>query len=393
MNSDEFYRFTGPSKWAGPPVAYSHSSLLELGHCALKWQLTRSAYPGFERYPERPSEFAEAGKIVHVILGRLYWAMGRAGSPDVDTPAYEEAMDWVDVLGSARVQLGELSAQIALHPRGHGFRLRTTAREIYNSVSQLFRRDYKPVRTARVAKSLPKGIQAQKAPKELSIDEVKQKLQLGLALSEVTLRHPTLPLMGIVDLLERRDGRTSIVDFKSGEASPEHHRQVLLYSLLWWRQSTELPGDAELRYRGEVEHITVNAKVLEEFEKTLQRQLAEFTKVLNGRAPASVGTHCHYCPVRQFCDSYWDSKPPLDVDWADVEVVFLGAVAADGFLGRTRDGRELTFSVASDAWIPSGLSEGLRLRVLGAGREKDSEARRLGRLTEVFAGALELGSS
>ena len=190
-------------------------------------------------------------------------------------------------------------------------------------------------------------------------------------------------IMGIVDLLEHRDGKVHIVDFKSGHAAPEHHDQVLLYSLIWWRLTGELPGDGELRYAGRTEPVPVSAKTLEAVEATMRQTLESLSKTLKTKAKGVVGAHCHHCTVRQFCEAYWASKPPLDTDWADVEVE-VQSVSPDGLQGKTLAGQELTFVLSPDAWLPGNLVKGTRLRVLGVGREKDAEVKRMTRMTEVF---------
>lgn len=111
--------------------------------------------------------------------------------------------------------------------------------------------------------------------------------RLGV-LSEQEVRHPELPLLGIIDLLVRRDGQTTVLDFKTGASRPEYRRQIQLYALLWWRSTGDLPAHVELRYGARVEGWPVSADELCRLEEELAVEIAAHTRRRRRRRPCST---------------------------------------------------------------------------------------------------------
>ena len=72
--------------------------------------------------------------------------------------------------------------------------------------------------------------------------DVKTLLKQKRALSEVKLRHPDLPFLGILDRVQHTGEGVEVVDFKAGKPSEKHRRQLLRYALLWWRQTGDVPS-------------------------------------------------------------------------------------------------------------------------------------------------------
>jgi hypothetical protein len=389
MDAPEFYRLTGPTEWAEPPERFSFSSLKLMGVCLRRWQLLTSRHGDLARYPERPVEAAIVGVIVHEILSRLFRAMALVGYPALGTEAFRAAVARVDILGTARAELAEALRRAAENPRAQGFQLQATARDVYNKVAQGFRNEYASVGAGGQAPAPPlsSGPMAATAP----VAGRRELLERQGLLSEEEVRHPRLPVRGFIDLLVRRDGRTVVLDFKTGAAHPEHREQLLVYALMWWRSTDDLPVTIELRYGARVESWPVSAAELDRVERELDAKIARHLGGMATRpAAASVGLHCTGCGVRQLCDDYWVSSGGAGMvqgegERADLAVTVQSAVTKTGFIGHDRSGQEIAVVFDEEVALMYGpFAERERLRILGAFRESGLAAFRLTRATEVF---------
>ena len=85
-------------------------------------------------------------------------------------------------------------------------------------------------------------------PENRSESSLSSLLAANGTLSERELRHPSLPVVGILDLIRATDDGVLVVDFKTGAAKSEHQEQVELYALLWWRNSGEMPVRIAVQY-------------------------------------------------------------------------------------------------------------------------------------------------
>lgn len=391
MDRRELYGTTSPGAWAGPPAAYSFSSLKRMGICLRQWQLGRSTYGDHKGYPERPSEPAEVGKIVHDLLSRLFHAMALAGYPAIGSEDFQRVVRAVDIVGKARGKLAAFAQQAAESPRSLGVRLQVTPRDVYNQVAQAFREEY--ARVLAEAPRLPPIPTSSVVPKEKEAtpaDRLRLLESMGV-LSEEEVRHPALPLLGIIDLLVRRDGKTSVLDFKTGASRPEYREQIQLYALMWWRSTGDLPASVELRYGARVEGWPISAADLCRVEEEAAARIAGYSGGLAVRpAAATVGPHCETCGVRQICGDYWASLAGAGgqgrKDRVDVELVVWSTGAKAGFLGRGAQGQEITVVFDEEVGAFFGpFVKGEKLRILGAQRDDDDEGSlRLTRGTEVF---------
>jgi CRISPR/Cas system-associated exonuclease Cas4 (RecB family) len=153
--------------------------------------------------------------------------------------------------------------------------------------------------------------------------------------AEVVIDIATPPINGRLDYL--RDGQ--IVDFKTGEESPDHHGQLQFYALLFWLSRGTPPESLTLVYVREGRRVVVDVPSLDQLAEMASSIHDETDKasrqILDGppQAKPSEST-CKLCPVRQLCDQYWtdSATTPLrltretlsgsgDVEWADAEVV------------------------------------------------------------------------
>ncbi len=395
MDRRELYRTTGPTTWAGPPQAFSFSSLKRMDTCLRQWQLGRSKYGDVGGYPERPTEPAEVGRIVHDLLSRLFQAAALAGYPPLDSDGFKAVVRAVDITGTARRSLEAFARDAAASPRSHGFQLQTTARDVYNKVAAAFRDEYdRAVARARMLPAIPtlttspSGSDAMEGLEVSAADRYAVLERMGV-LSEEEVRHPRLPLRGFVDLLVRHDGATTIIDFKTGKSQPEYQQQLFLYALMWWRSTGDCPARVELRFGALVEGWPVSEGELVRMELETEARIARYQDGLSTRpAATTVGPHCERCHVRQICGDYWASGAASGRSagsYRDCEIVVRGAISRTGFVGEHEQEGEITFVFDEDVgllWDP--FTAGESLRILGASREPDPGVLRLGRGSEVF---------
>jgi hypothetical protein len=393
MDARALYRLTAPTEWAGSPPRFSFSSLKRMSVCLRHWQLARSRYEDLSAYPERPSEAAEVGSIVHDLLSPLFRATALAGYPALGSTAFQEAVTRVDILGTARTALAAFEERALASPRRLGFRRRATARDVYNKVAAAFRDEYARV-VAQAFAPIPLLEEATASHATKKPAETLALLERLGVLSEEEVHHPTPPLWGFVDLLVRRDGRTTVLDFKTGASRPEYRDQLLLYALMWWRSTGDMPAGIELRYGARVEAWPVVKEELLRVEKELDVKIARFAEGLAAQpAAATVGPHCVGCSVRQLCGDYWmlvgeQGGATRAGEQGDLEVLVQSTATKTGFVGKTTSGREMTVVFEEDVGAFSGpFIVGKRLRVLGATRDPEEGTVRLTRTAEVFHGA------
>lgn len=389
MDARAFYRLPGPSTWAEPPRAYSYSSLRSMKQCLRRWQLLSSAYGELPRCPERPLEATAVGIIVHELLSRLFHAMALAGYPAIGSSEFRAALARLDLVAEARRRLDEVKKQAAVNPRAGAFQVKATELTVYNKVAQAFRAEYARVAAAPRPELAP-------APEEATVPDgappgsprLRELCRQGF-LSEEQVRHPELPLVGIIDLLVRRAGQTVVLDFKTGATRPEHRDQLLLYALLWWRSTGDPPARVEVRYGSVVAEWAVSEEELVALESDLATTMARLRADLALRpAAASLGPHCAGCPVRQYCTPYWQEglpeAPVVEGAWVDMELMASGAITGAGLVGRDRGGREVMVVFDEEVGVFHGpFAPGERLRILGAQVERGGVLR-LTQATEVF---------
>lgn len=378
MDARTFYAMAGPTGWPGPPKAYSFSSLRELSGCARRWQLTHARYGDHDRLPEPPGEAAEAGTIVHEVLGRVLTALSQAGLPAQETAAFTAVIASVDLPGRVKKSVSEAQARVSGHPRAAGARLRLSPSQVLRAVMEQFQLTYPAVRSAG-----PAWAPVKKGGGKPGASLASKLAALGL-LSEEYVRHPTLPLHGFIDLVHAGDEGTVIVDFKTGARHDDHRDQLELYALLWWRNTGQLPSELVVRYVGEATRWKVDPARLEQVESTLAAEISRLDQTLARHpAPPSLGPRCRRCPARPFCDDYWETPPePPAAGLADVSLRVV-SVASHAATGEGPRGEELTL-LWEEAFPPASRPlPGERLRVLGAVREQPGVAR-LRATSEVF---------
>jgi RecB family exonuclease len=392
------YRMTGPTSWAGPPALYSFSSLAAIERCPLQWQLIHSRYGELNRFPTRPHPAAVEGEIVHSLLDRVFRTLAVRGMPPFGAPEFREGIAEVDIHNSIHRLLDEHEQLLAGHPRGSTFRLRTGPQQLANRVIRLFRDLYSQA-IATHAINGPPGPGARAPYQALSGPALADLVYERGMLSELTLTHPILSFSGTIDLVRSDHGKAVIVDFKTGQARPEHRLQVACYALLWWKCSDRLPGRAEIRYPGRIETLALDEELLAYTEEELDERISAASLALRS-VPGETrpGEQCGLCDVRQYCQAYWmNTRASLKslkqgttkTGQVDLEVTVVTKPSGNGFHARTRDGGILPIVYREELGPIHGLFvEGERLRILRGQVAEDGSSLELHSWTEVFHGGL-----
>ncbi|MCB9610614.1 MAG: PD-(D/E)XK nuclease family protein, partial [Polyangiaceae bacterium] len=286
-----FYELQGPTAWAEPPSTWSSTSLDEVEACPRRWQLLRSRWGDFERFPMRLHPAAVEGQIVHEALDRLTRACGQRGNPAFVSPEFSAALTDADFFPGFARAVTQWQQQLTAHPRpGPAFRLRTSGEELANRAVRMFREQYKP--DGHVASQAAE-------PATQATADVKALLEKKHSLSEVKLTHPKLPFLGILDRVQHTADGVEVVDFKTGKPSDKHQRQLLQYALLWWRETGEAPVRVSAQYLDGVESWHVTQGALKDVEADLVKKLPLLTDALGTHpAAAKPGTGCQTCAVR-----------------------------------------------------------------------------------------------
>lgn len=375
-----FYELQAPTAWADPPSTWSSTSLDDVEACPRRWQLLRSRWGDFERFPVRPHPAAIEGQIVHEALDRLTRACGQRGNPAFGSAEFSAALTDADFFPGFARAVAEWQQRLTTHPRpGPAFRLRASGEELANRAVRMFREQYKA--DGHVAS------QAAERATDTPAD-VNAILKQKRALSEVKLTHPKLPFLGILDRVQDTGEGVEVVDFKTGKPSDKHRKQLLRYALLWWRKTGDVPVRVSAQYLDGVASWPVTQGALEDVEADLVKKLPLLTDVLGAHpAAAKPGTGCHTCAVRARCAAGWavGEEAALVDGRGDAELVVQAKAGDHGFLARSRTGAEI--AVVYEAPVAKLLPkhvEGQVLRVLdGVWKEKRTQLE-LKAWTEVF---------
>lgn len=336
MTPQEYYRLTGPTELAGPPELYSPTSLAAIRKCPARWQLEHSQWGDLTRHPGTPNRKRVAGAIQHQILEAMFRQMGRFGRPERGTPNFREAMRELDVRALMARLLKEAETAWMDHPRFKGSPLALDPGDLRTKAFSLFRHSYTPAKG-------PAGTGAGGAGS-------------GPLGPEVKVEDTELRLTGRIDLARPHE----LVEFKTGAFSPDHERQLELYGLVWSRDRGVNP-QLTLAYPGENRSWRLDEAGLSRVEADLREEVKTNDGLLAQQAPARPGDHCRYCPVRAFCDTYWEEPLPQDMELVVSEAPGPFAVG---------DGSVLVGLHASHVAVAGPIELGTQVRLLGVKTEK-----------------------
>ncbi|MEW6732743.1 MAG: PD-(D/E)XK nuclease family protein [Acidobacteriota bacterium] len=359
-------------------MLFSFSSIQLIRNCPRRWQLIHSKWGEYDRFPERPHPSAIEGQIVHEALDRLARAVGRYGYPPIGSPMFQAAVESCGFWEFFSKQIDEWNACFAVHTHiGPSYVLQTNPRYLANQAICLFRERYQSRQSHSISeKSLLATTDTTNDSSLLSV------LHKKGALSEQRLEHPSLPLIGILDLVILDDtGFAIIIDFKTGMRKASHEEQLRLYALLWWRVTNELPIKTIVQYLDTSCESTPSEIDLITIEEIMGKEIALTNEVLAQKpASARISQDCLFCPVRPRCDEGWSfcqKTAPSSYDQTrqiDLEITIMSKPTPTGFLGTRPNGEEV--SIVYDTAIGNSLSilkQGCHFRVVDAIKRVNSE--------------------
>ncbi|MFF2652294.1 RecB family exonuclease [Streptomyces sp. NPDC058045] len=278
-------RGPGGGRPPAPPASLSPSRASDFMQCPLLYR-----FRVIDRLPEKPSEAATRGTLVHAVLERLF-----------DVPAAErtaplaKAMlpgQW-DRLRAARPELEELFAA-AEAGQGEGEepaeRLARWLAEAEALVERWF--------------SLEDPTRLEPAERELFVET---ELSSGLR------------LRGIIDRVDvAPTGEVRIVDYKTGKAPrPEYAQgalfQMKFYALVVWRLRQVVPRRLQLVYLGSGDVVTYDP-VPADLE-AVERKLAALWEAIRSATESGDWRPrrtklCGWCDHRAVCPEFGGTPPP-----------------------------------------------------------------------------------
>lgn len=298
-----------PRTRAKEPAWMSVSTLLAIETCPRRWSLSFSEYPEiWERsgYPPKPYFATLAGQITHSSLESITKALDRAGCSSIRTALFISVLR--ELGGFTKIietKIDQLLKILSLNPRAqHNLaHLRT---KLHSKVPELRTRLQMLISKLQIQSRDVSTYRSQ----ETSIG--RSPLTVGMH-AEVELRAERLGWRGFVDFMNLSETECEIIDFKTGDAKPEHEFQTRVYSLLWARDA-ELNPHARLvdrlvlsYFESEIEVTPLKTSEMDDFEKDLMTRTENALSLVRQEPPPAYPSvlNCRFCPVRQICDEYW----------------------------------------------------------------------------------------
>ncbi|MGW2636889.1 RecB family exonuclease [Streptomyces sp. NPDC001348] len=307
---------TAGERVAVPPASLSPSRAGDFMQCPLLYR-----FRVIDRLPERPSEAATRGTLVHAVLERLF-----------DAPAAERTAprakalipgQW-DRLRESRPEVVELFAD---DPEGE--RLARWLGEAERLVERWF--------------TLEDPARLEPAERELFVEA---ELESGLR------------LRGIIDRVDvAPTGEVRIVDYKTGKAPrPEYAEgalfQMKFYALVVWRLKNVVPRRLQLVYLGSGDVLTYDP-VPADLERVERKLLALWEAIRrateSGEWRPRPTKLCGWCDHQAHCPEFGGTPPPypLPVRAADGSTAGGPGVAP-------REAQSLPVRAAESAAVPQG---------------------------------------
>ncbi|CAL9652193.1 hypothetical protein SUDANB1_06638 [Streptomyces sp. enrichment culture] len=262
---------------AMPPASLSPSRASDFMQCPLLYR-----FRVIDRLPEKPSEAATRGTLVHAVLERLFDAPAAERTP----PRAKSLIpgQW-DRLRETRPEVVELFAD---DPQGE--RLARWLGEAEQLVERWF--------------TLEDPSRLEPAERELFVEA---ELESGLR------------LRGIIDRVDvAPTGEVRIVDYKTGKAPrPEYSEgalfQMKFYALVVWRLKNVVPRRLQLVYLGSGQVLTYDP-VLADLERVERKLLALWEAI---RLATETGDWrprptklCGWCDHQAHCPEFGGTPPP-----------------------------------------------------------------------------------
>lgn len=314
--------------WPKPPTLWSFSALEEVALCPRRYALKRASYPDLWNrpgYPERVSEVGLVGVVVHEAVQIVLMALNRAGCASL---ADEKAVAVIRRLGGySEIATRALDAhleKLTSNPR-MSIQVDRLRQRLGHRCAEMRQAIQALVSQSPIIHTKPDVVRARSADHPVSG-------RLAVATHpEATLVAQADRFTGRLDLLAVHPDHADIIDFKTGEHSQRHTRQLQLYGLLWVLDEKANPdslpvGSLTLAYVTDRATVTVPDD-WEALRTGLHNEIAAADDLVRQRPPrASPSAECWHCPVRQMCDEYWRSAfvardPGVIVTDAEVRIL------------------------------------------------------------------------
>jgi putative RecB family exonuclease len=240
-------------------------------------------FRSIDRLPQRPTQAATRGTLVHAVLERLF-----------DLPAGERTVDAAaDLLAPEWQRLADAEPELA----------------------SLFADETEVAAWLGSARALVANYFTLEDPTRLEPAEREQLVEVVL--------DSGLRLRGYVDRLDvAPSGAIRVVDYKTGAAPREAFEgkalfQLKFYALVLWRTRGEVPRLLRLLYLGDSEVLdyTPDPDELRRFERTLQSLWAAIDRATAARdfrpSPSKL---CGWCDHQALCPAFGGTPPPFPVE-------------------------------------------------------------------------------
>src|SRR4051812_24567912 len=266
-----------PRHAPGAPSSLSPSRASDFMTCPLLYRLRV-----IDRLPEKPSEAAAQGTLVHAVLERLFDAP--AGQRTAPRARSMVAGEWKRLLGR-RPELTDLFPEDA-----DGAALAVWLAEAKRLLERYFQMED------------PNRLEP--AGRELYVETV---LESGLK------------LRGYIDRVDvAPTGEVRIVDYKTGEAPTRDFEdrvmfQLKFYALVLWRRRGVVPRRLQLIYLGSGDVLTCDPD--EADLRAVERKLLALWEVIRratetGDWRPSPSRLCDWCNYRALCPAFGGTPPP-----------------------------------------------------------------------------------
>ncbi|MGH9908148.1 MAG: PD-(D/E)XK nuclease family protein [Pyrinomonadaceae bacterium] len=219
-----------PDEWPNAAPWMSFSDLQNIEACPRRWSLSAASYPNVWSHRGYPPKIYLAtlhGHILHAALELIVKSLSRASCPSVADESFVNVMrglgGYTSIIEQAAARVLErLNENPRFTPRSRYVlaELKKAAPALRESLQIL-------ISKLRLGPGhLSGGVQQ---PHRSALNEG--------TYAEIELRVAKMRWHGFVDILTLLESNCEIVDFKTGDPTPEHEDQVRVYSLLWARDS------------------------------------------------------------------------------------------------------------------------------------------------------------
>ena len=327
VNPASFWTVNAPEIWPTAPSQMSVSGANEIEVCPRRWALSAANYPQVwagRGYPPRLVISSLTGSVVHLVLKTVTKAMAHSNCTSLQDAGAVQVMR--ELGGYSKIIencIEQVVKPFVANPRTTHV-IDAALRSLRSRISEIRAEAQTFLGRINVPEAGMFG--GPRRPENYS----RNALGPGVY-SEIELRAPAVHWHGYADLLIVGNDTCEIVDFKTGERGDAHPFQLLVYALLWNRDSElnpngRLASKLTLLYRdGEVSVPSPNPEELDALEQELVLRRQAAIQVLSDHPPPARPSieNCHYCSVRQLCDQYWCTLKALTAATPDTEAAYM----------------------------------------------------------------------